>query len=235
MQLFFGNKISESLISLSIDEAKHCVKILRKQKDDYIYITEGKGIIYNCMITNDNYNSFEAEIINKIDNPFSKNYYLHIAISPLKNPDRFEWFVEKATEIGIDEITPIICERTEKNKINIERINRISISAVKQSLQTTLPIINKAIYFNDFITIQSNNNLSKYIAWCETDKEVLLKNAITKSENSLILIGPEGDFTKEEINNAKKNNFVPISLGQARFRTETAAFVACNTIFIINQ
>jgi len=235
MQLFYSQKYSETEFLLSNEESKHCIKTLRKKSGDTILITDGKGFIYECAIIDDNMQSCKAEIVKTIETPFSRNYKLHIAISPLKNPDRFEWFIEKATEIGIDEITPIICKRTEKTKINIERINRIAISALKQSLQTTLPIINQPISIEKFIALNKNGSYQKFIAWCETDKKLLLKDEYKAGSQTIIMIGPEGDFTNEEVELAKTSEFKPISLGNARFRTETAAITACHTVFIINQ
>ncbi len=235
MQLFFGEKTSEKEIFLSTEDSKHACKSLRKRNGDTIYVTDGKGEIFQCTIIDDNMHQVVVKIENIAVNPFPKNYYLHIAISPLKNPDRFEWFVEKATEIGIDEITPIICSRTEKGKVNIERLNRIALSAAKQSIKAKLPKINESIPFEKFIQNKQINIPQKYIAWCETEHEKLLFEACNAKIATLILIGPEGDFTKAEVEKSLSQNFIPISLGRSRFRTETAGMVACHEVFLKNQ
>ena len=235
MQLFFGEKTSETEIFLSPEDSKHACKSLRKRNGDTIFVTDGKGEIFQCTILDDNMNQVVVNIDKVAENPFPKNYYLHIAISPLKNPDRYEWFVEKATEIGIDEITPIICARTEKGKVNIDRLNRIALSAAKQSIKAKLTQINEAITFDQFIENQTNNPSQKFIAWCETEHEKLLFDACVAKESTLILIGPEGDFTKEEVNKSLQQGFTPISLGRSRFRTETAGMVACHDVFLKNQ
>ncbi len=235
MQLFFGEKTSETEIFLSPEDSKHACKSLRKRNGDTIFVTDGKGEIFQCTILDDNMNQVVVNIDKMAVHPFPKNYYLHIAISPLKNPDRYEWFVEKATEIGIDEITPILCARTEKGKVNIDRLNRIALSAAKQSIKAKLTQINKPITFDQFIENQTNNPSQKFIAWCETEHEKLLFDACTAKESTLILIGPEGDFTKEEVDKSLLQGFTPISLGRSRFRTETAGMVACHDVFLKNQ
>ncbi len=235
MQLFFGEKTSETEIFLSAEDSKHACKSLRKRNGDTIFVTDGKGEIFQCTIIDDNMHQVVVKVDNIAVNPFPKNYYLHIAISPLKNPDRFEWFVEKTTEIGVDEITPIICSRTEKGKVNIDRLNRIALSAAKQSIKAKLTQINEAIPFDKFIQNSVNNNHRKFIAWCETEHEKLLFDACNAKESTLILIGPEGDFTKEEVDKSLQQGFTPISLGRSRFRTETAGMVACHEVFLKNH
>lgn len=235
MQLFFGEKTSETELRLSPEDSKHACKSLRKRNGDTIFVTDGNGEIYQCTILDDNMNLVVVTIDKIAENPFPRNYTLHIAISPLKNPDRFEWFVEKATEIGIDEITPILCSRTEKGKVNIDRLNRIALSAAKQSIKSKLPQINEPITFDKFIQKTANNSQQKFIAWCETEHEKLLFETCKAKESTLILIGPEGDFTKEEVDKSLEQGFTPISLGRSRFRTETAGMVACHEVFLRNQ
>jgi 16S rRNA (uracil1498-N3)-methyltransferase len=163
-----------------------------------------------------------------------RNYRLHIAISPLKNPERFEWFIEKSVELGIDEITPLICRNTEKPGIKRDRINNLIVSAMKQSLKATITLLNDPCNFNDFV----NKNHTGYcmIAHCN---DSLIRSKIsqvyTKGENAIILIGPEGDFSEEEIEFATKNSFIPVHLGRSRLRTETAGVAACHSIYFINQ
>ena len=161
------------------------------------------------------------------------DYYLHIAIAPTKNNDRLEWFLEKATEIGIDEITPIICQNSERKFVKQERLEKIIQSAMKQSLKFTLPKLNEPIKFNDFIDQDFNGK--KCIAHCEDDEKTLLKTLVNTKEKITILIGPEGDFSTQEIKKALSKKFIPISLGESRLRTETAGLVAVQTVAIINQ
>ena len=174
-----------------------------------------------------------ANIIKTEEKPKSWNYYLHIAIAPTKNNDRYEWFLEKATEIGIDEITPIICQNSERKVLKIERMEKILQSAMKQSLKFKLPKLNKPVKFSDFINQQQQGKLC--IAHCEEQNKTSLKEAISKNDNITLLIGPEGDFSVTEIQKALDQNYQPITLGESRLRTETAGIVATQSISFINQ
>ena len=228
MQLFYHNKI-EDVITLAKEESKHLIKVLRKEINDIIYFTDGEGTLFTSKIILKDHKKCQLQLIKKEKKRKQHNYNLHIAIAPTKNMDRFEWFLEKATEIGIDEITPIICEKSERKKIKIERCEKILISAMKQSLKFHKPIINHPVLFNDFIIKTISNK--KYIASCNELTRIVLKDEkIHKS--STILIGPEGDFTNNEVLNAINNNFSHISLGESRLRTETAAIFATNIINI---
>ena len=158
---------------------------------------------------------------------------MHIVIAPTKLNDRFEWFLEKATEIGIDEITPIICENSERKFIKNERLEKILISAMKQSLKYQLPRLNKAIKFTELVN--KNKDTCKFIAHCEDSEKKSLKSQIGNSYAITILIGPEGDFSTKEINHALEHNFIPLSLGKSRLRTETAGIVACNSISLLKN
>ena len=228
MQLFYIEDPEKEII-LTKEESKHVIKVLRKKEGDILNFTDGKGMLYKAKITSTEIKKCKLQIINNKQKLKQHNYHLHIAIAPTKNIDRFEWFLEKATEIGIDEITPIICNRSERKSIKIERCQRILISAIKQSLKYHLPKLNQAISLNDFLKL--NINGSKYIAHCENEKKSNLKN-IQKERDSLILIGPEGDFTTNEIRTALKKQFKAISLGTSRLRTETAGIIATHTINI---
>ena len=225
MQLFYlENPLDE--IKLSTVESKHIIRVLRKKRGDIINFTDGKGGCFTYEIVIADSKKSILKIINREKKAKKHNYQLHIAIAPTKNIDRFEWFLEKATEIGIDEITPIICERSERKVIKTERGKRILISAMKQSLKYYLPQLNEATNFKNFIKKKSNK--TKYIAHCEENYNKLMLDR--KSENTLILIGPEGDFSSEEIKFAKQNQFKAVSLGSSRFRTETAGIIAAHTI-----
>ena len=195
MQLFFLENPNNEIV-LSTDESKHVSKVLRKKTKDILHFTDGKGNLLIGVITESKQKKIRIKITNQEAKNKQHNYYLHVAIAPPKNIDRFEWFLEKATEIGIDEITPIICDRSERKVIKKERGNRILISAIKQSLKYHLPKLNEAIKFRDFIKQEFIG--SKYIAHCHKDEKIELKKT-KKNKKILILIGPEGDFTIAEL------------------------------------
>ena len=228
MQLFFIEN-PESEIVLSKEESKHATKVLRKKEGDILNFTDGKGGFYKAEITVADTKKCRLQIISSEQKPKQHSYHLHIAIAPTKNMDRYEWFLEKATEIGIDEITPIICEHSERKVLKTERCNRILLSAMKQSLKFHLPKLNDAIPLKDFLKQDFEGN--KYIAHCEDSERVELKNEKTEKK-TLILIGPEGDFSPAEIEIALQNQFKAVNLGKSRLRTETAGIVAVHTINI---
>tara|TARA_B100000683_G_scaffold110545_1_gene108974 strand:- start:2816 stop:3511 length:696 start_codon:yes stop_codon:yes gene_type:complete len=228
MQLFFTENTKKEFI-LSSEESKHITKVLRKNVGDKINFTDGKGNLLICEIIISDTRGTQVKIIKKISKKKQHNYHLHVAIAPTKNMDRFKWFLEKSCEIGIDEITPIICDRSERKIIKKERCNRILISAMKQSLKYHLPKLNDTIYFSDFISKKHKED--KFIAYCGEGIKSELKKEQIEGKN-LILIGPEGDFTPKEIEKSEINNFTPISLGTSRLRTETAGIVAVHTVNI---
>jgi len=229
MQLFYLEH-PENEIILSAEESKHTNKVLRKKEGDILNFTDGKGNFYKAEITVADSRKCRLKIVSSDQKEKQHNYHLHIAIAPTKNMDRFEWFLEKATEIGIDEITPIICSRSERKVIKNERCNKILLSAMKQSLKFRLPKLNEAISLTDFL--KSNVEGDKYIAHCEKNNKLELKNQKLE-EKTLILIGPEGDFSPTEIEMALQNNFKAVSLGTSRLRTETAGIIAVHTINMI--
>lgn len=232
MQLFYQEDIQENNF-LNEEEAKHVIRVLRLIVGDELNIFNGKGDIFHCRIHNISGKKVEIQKVSKEHiEPFG-NFKLHIAIAPTKNIARYEWFLEKATEIGIDEITPILCERSERKVINHERLNKILISAIKQSKNPYLPKLNSLTPFNTFIS--NSFNYEKYIAHCNNDNIQSLKSLYKKDSNALILIGPEGDFSKQEVKTATLKNFIEINLGSSRLRTETAGIVSCHTINLINQ
>ncbi|MBT5273777.1 MAG: 16S rRNA (uracil(1498)-N(3))-methyltransferase [Flavobacteriales bacterium] len=230
MQLFFIEK-PESEIVLSKEESKHATRVLRKKEGDILNFTDGKGGFYKAEITVADTKKCRLQIISSEQKPKQHNYHLHIAIAPTKNMDRYEWFLEKATEIGIDEITPIICEHSERKVIKTERCNRILLSAMKQSLKLHLPKLNETITLKDFLKQDFEGN--KYIAHCEDGEKTELRKE-EKTEKTLILIGPEGDFSPTEVELALENQFKTVSLGGSRLRTETAGIVAVHTINMKN-
>ncbi len=231
MRLFFHPN-PESENQLSEEESQHAVKVLRLKEKDPISIIDGKGHLFAAEISKANFKKCEFRILSKKQYPLTRNYYLHIAIGPTKNIDRTEWFVEKAVEIGIDEISFLQSEHSERKNINIERIEKIAVSAMKQSMNMYIPKINPLISYSTFIL--ENKNTANFIAHLEEGERKLLKNEVTGKQNICILIGPEGDFSPEEIKLALQNQFIPVSLGESRLRTETAGIVACNTVNLVN-
>ncbi|MEN2402232.1 16S rRNA (uracil(1498)-N(3))-methyltransferase [Flavobacterium sp. MC2016-06] len=234
MQLFYNPDIDETTETFSFDkeESRHIIKVLRKKDSDILHVTNGLGLLFETEITlaSDNKCTVEILSVKKADEP---KFRLHLAVAPTKMNDRFEWFLEKATEIGIQEITPIFCDRSERKSINIERFEKIILSAMKQSNETYLPKLNEGISFKEFIK-QKNEGL-QLIAHCEETDKKSLKEVLKPNENVTILIGPEGDFSEKEIALALENNFKPVMLGNTRLRTETAAIVACHSVVFFNE
>ncbi|SFZ91834.1 16S rRNA (uracil1498-N3)-methyltransferase [Flaviramulus basaltis] len=234
MQLFYNPNINENTNQFSFpkEESKHIVKVLRKTTGDTLHITNGEGWLFTAEVTLPNINKCTANIVSKTFQT-KHNYNLHLAVAPTKMNDRYEWFLEKATEIGIDSITPIICEHSERKFIKPERFERILQSAMKQSLSCYLPKLNDAITFKDFIKQAFIGDL--FIAHCEETDRKSLKSQLKSKTDITILIGPEGDFSVKEIKEALENNFIPVTLGETRLRTETAAIVACHSVAFINE
>lgn len=235
MRFFYDNTISEGFhtFTLSEEESNHCTRVLRLKQGDDIYIADGRGNLHHSQIITVDHKRTIVQIIETIKEYNKLPYYLHIAVAPTKNMERMEWFLEKATEIGIAEITPIICHNSERKVIKTDRMNRIVEAAMKQSYKAYHPVVNEAIKFSDFI--KSDASDQKFIAHCEDNSNRTYLANIAKPKNSVtILIGPEGDFSHDEIE-MTKGCYIPVSLGDSRLRTETAALVACDIISIINQ
>ena len=233
MNLFYTPDLYGDEYQLSEEESKHIIRVLRFKKGDIVFLTNGKGDFYKAEIEDDHPKSCIVKIIETIHDYGKRNYRLHVAIAPTKNLDRMEWFLEKATEIGIDEISPIICDHSERRELKTERLNKVIISALKQSVKAYLPKLNEAVPFKKFVAEKFNSQ--KFICSVEAEKTNLLQHRYKKESDVLILIGPEGDFSKEEIKMAAENNFEIAWLGESRLRTETAAIVVCNTISLMNQ
>ncbi|GAL66969.1 16S rRNA (uracil(1498)-N(3))-methyltransferase [Jejuia pallidilutea] len=234
MQLFYNPEISANSKDFSFprEESKHIVKVLRKSVGDQLHITNGKGWLFTAKIVVITNNKCSVKIVSKAKQEHHP-YNLHLAVAPTKMNDRYEWFLEKATEIGIDSITPIICDHSERKVIKTNRFERILQSAMKQSLNCYLPKLNKAINFKDFIAQDFKGQL--FIAHCEETNKKSLKKGLLPKTDVTILIGPEGDFSTKEIDLALKNNFIPVTLGTTRLRTETAAIVACHSVAFVNE
>ncbi|MGC4039930.1 MAG: 16S rRNA (uracil(1498)-N(3))-methyltransferase [Flavobacterium sp.] len=234
MQLFYNPTINETQSSFVFDkeESKHIIKVLRKKEGDTLHVTNGLGFLFITQISIASDSKCTVKIVSfeKQDGP---KFRLHLAVAPTKMNERYEWFLEKATEIGIQEITPIICDHSERKVIKTDRLQKILESAAKQSLHYYLPKLNEPIAFKDFIKAPKTGQL--FIAHCEETDKKSLKNELKTNEDVTILIGPEGDFSVKEIQQAIDNDFIPVSLGETRLRTETAAIVACHSVVFKNE
>lgn len=235
MQLFYHPDIEplSLLVTFSKEESRHLVKVLRKKRGDQIHITDGRGNLYLAEVISDNDKKCEVQVLKSETKPDQKGYRLHIAIAPTKNNDRFEWFLEKSTEIGIDEITPILCDRSERKKINHERCQKVLLAAMKQSLKFSLPTLNPLQRLDDHL--KGTTSEAKLIAHC-TDIEKKDLSALIENKNEiLVLIGPEGDFSPREIEEAMRAGYVNLDLGKTRLRTETAGVVVCSNISFMKE
>jgi 16S rRNA (uracil1498-N3)-methyltransferase len=233
MNLFYSTDIDKDQIILSEEESNHVVKVMRSDKGSTIHVTDGKGRLFRTSVTDSKSKKCILKIEEEIFPELTQSCRLHVGIAPTKNHDRLEWFAEKATEIGISEITPLICRHSERKNVNAERLQRIMIAAMKQSNRFFLPVLNPEILFDKFV---KNNFVSdKFIASCMNEDRPLLKKVYKPRSEACILIGPEGDFSIEEMDLAKQNGFISVSLGNNRFRTETAALIACHTIALMNE
>lgn len=232
MNLFYAPEISGDLFTLDKEESNHLVRVLRMKENDVVHFTDGKGFFYDCLIVDANPKKCVVSVENKYEGSHRRNFFLQIAIAPTKNNARFEWFLEKSTEIGIDTVTPLICAHSERKDVKTERLNKVITAAVKQSIKSFHPKLEVQQAFNFFVKQPFDGQ--KFIAYVDKDNELSLSKAYLPGNNALVLIGPEGDFSPEEIELAKKNGFAPINLGPSRLRTETAGIVACHTINLLN-
>ena len=233
MILFYTDNITDNLAILEGDEAMHCNKTLRKKLGDTVHFVDGKGGMYSGKIIGANKKTCSIGIESSNFLEKRKDYKVHLAIAPTKNINRLEWFLEKATEIGIDEITPILCQRSERKQIRLDRLTKVVSAAMKQSLKPHLPILNDLTKFKDFVKQEFTGQ--KLIAHCNSGEKTALKHIYTTGKDVLILIGPEGDFSNEEVAACLEYGFEPISLGEERLRTETAGVAAIHTISLINS
>jgi len=234
MQLFYNSELDTSVktFNFSKDESRHIVKVLRKSTGDLLMITNGEGWMFEAEVIIPNHNKCVVSIL-KSTFEAPRPYTIHLAVAPTKMNDRYEWFIEKATEIGVDKITPIICQNSERKIIKTERFEKILQSAMKQSLQSYLPSLAPPISFSEFIKMPQEG--ATFIAHCEDGKKLKFKDQIEAKKSITILIGPEGDFSPKEIELALKHQYIPVSLGATRLRTETAGIVAGHTIQLCNE
>lgn len=230
MILFYQPDIATGSTWLSEEESKHCTKVLRKREGEVITVTDGKGFFYDCTIKKADSRKCEF-VIDTVRLEPKKNHRIHIAIAPTKNADRLEWFVEKATEMGIDEITLLDCDHSERTYTKTERLLKVTVSAMKQSQKATLPILNELIPFSGILTKEADQ---RFIAYVDHSNPQHLSQIAKAGKKYLVLIGPEGDFSKEELNLALQNDFAKVSLGTSRLRTETAGMAACCLLNSIN-
>ena len=234
MHVFYTPDIGSNEYVLNEDESRHCVKVLRLGLGSIVYLIDGKGGLYKAQIFLETKRNVSLKVLEITHEYNKRKHHLHIAIAPTKNIDRLEWFLEKATEIGIDEITPIICERSERRIVKEDRLLKIITSAVKQSLQAYHPVLHPQISLSDFLKLPDSSN--KMIAHCiDSEPRNYINQIAAPGQRHTILIGPEGDFSPEEIALALCNEYKPLSLGNTRLRTETAALAACFEINFINR
>lgn len=232
MHLFYAPELKNNTHQLSEEESRHCIKVLRLKKGDHIHLTDGRGGLYRAGIVEEDARRCRVEIVDHQAGYGKRPFYLHLAIAPTKNIKRFEWFLEKATEIGVDEITPILCFHSERKYIKTQRMNRVVIAAMKQSLKAYLPLLNEMTPFAGVIKKSTPRN--RYIAYLDEQQSQPLSKIYPAGGNALILIGPEGDFSEEEVEQAEEQGFQSVKLGESRLRTETAGITACHSINLLN-
>lgn len=233
MNIFYEPNIKQTLC-LNEDESRHAVKVLRFAAGDLLTVVDGKGGMYKCQIKTPNDKKCEIKIVEETQNYGLRDYYIHLIIAPTKNLDRIEWMVEKCVEIGINEISFIQTRYSERKEIKTIRIEKIAVGAMKQSLKAFLPKINEMISWKEFLK-KDYSETQKMIAHLEEGDRKLIQQIAQPKGKYAVLIGPEGDFSTEEINQALEKGFVPVTLGESRLRTETAGLVACHTLNIVNQ
>lgn len=233
MEIFYAYEVEGGIARLDAEESGHCVRVLRHRAGDEISVIDGLGSMYRCRLSDDSPKGASAEVLEAFPGWGSHPYHLTVACCPTKNNERFEWFVEKATEVGVDRIVPVIGERSERKVYKTDRAARIALSATKQSLKARLPAIDEPLSVRAFIDSCKDSKAVKLIAYCFEDdnhprrsiKEVL------SGEEIIILIGPEGDFSPEEARHALEAGFIPVHLGSSRLRTETAAVTAAEAVY----
>ena len=234
LHIFYAPDAAENaVVYLSDEEAAHCCKVLRLAAGDHIAIADGCGTVYDAIITICNKSTCAAQTVSIIADIYRRKYYNHVAIAPTKNTDRFEWFVEKAVEFGIDRITPLLCAHSERKVLKTERLEKIALSAFKQSGNALITQISPLTPFADVINTTTED--IKMIAHCEESEKIFFSNAVSPQSRCITLIGPEGDFSEQEITMAIKAGFNPVSLGNTRLRTETAGVAVCAFLAAINN
>ena len=238
MHLFLTDTTQGPYATLPPEESKHCVRVLRMQLGDELYVTSGDGTMCRARIIDPDPTACQVEITERLPDYGARPFKLHMAVAPTKNNARMEWFVEKAVEIGIDRITPVICDHSERGVLKTDRLERIALSAMKQSLQATLPIIDPPVKLLDFLKNLNSQfstlNSQKFVCYCVGDDRRTLHQLYTPGADALVLIGPEGDFSPHEIAEVLAQGFQPVTLGNNRLRTETAALYALTALNFMN-
>lgn len=232
MRLFYSPDLSADLCELTAEESKHCAKVLRMSPGDTLHLTDGKGLLCRAHLVS-THPTCVAAIDERIYDYGARPYHFHLAIAPPKNPSRLEWFVEKAVEIGIDEISPIVCDHSERATLNLPRLERIAQSAMLQSLKSSFPIIHQPVTLAEFA--QTPFPGTKLVCYCAGDERTPIQTVCPPHTDVVLLIGPEGDFSETEISTLLNNQFQPVTLGESRLRTETAALVATAFVSFVNQ
>lgn len=236
MTLFLTDNIDCDICQLSAEESKHCVRVLRMGVGDELWLTDGMGTMCKARVIQPDDRECTVEVVERMPEYQRRNHHLHIAVAPTKNNARLEWFVEKAVEIGIDEITPVICDHSERGVLKTDRLEKIVVSAVKQSLKAYKPIVHEPIRLKDFLrSLSVESAVNRMICYCEGDQRTPLKEVYHQGEDALVLIGPEGDFSSQEVQMALQQGFHPVTLGDCRLRTETAALYAVTAINFLNS
>ena len=236
MELFFSDDICDSRVRLDQEESAHCVRVLRHRAGDGISVIDGRGTLYRCALEIADAKGAEARVLSKEPGFGAHPYHLTMAVCPTKNIDRYEWFVEKATEIGVDVIAPVIGERSERKVLKTERLRRLVLSATKQSLKAAMPEVAEPVTVRDFIAAAPADAL-KLICYCFDDVERIPVTDVLRRQKETriaILIGPEGDFSPEEATLARERGWIPVQLGPSRLRTETAAVTAVTAVYLAN-
>jgi 16S rRNA (uracil1498-N3)-methyltransferase len=234
MQLFFHQNIQDSTFNLDAEESRHLIKVLRKQQGDRVNFTDGKGCLFECTIIDPNPKKANIQIDQRLFTP-EDDYYIHLAISPTKNSERMEWMVEKLTEIGVHEITFMESEHSERSKLKLDRLEKKIIAACKQSLKTRVPKLNPVTPMIELVQNKKFDEYQRFIAYVDKENDQHLFEKIEKDRAYLILIGPEGDFSQQELQLAFDHIFHPCSLGKSRLRSETAGVAAVHTIQLVNS
>ena len=243
MELFYSRDIEGGICRLDQDESGHCIKVLRHRAGDEISVIDGCGTLYRCRITSDSPKGVEAMVVSSEEGWGGHPYRLHMAVCPTKNNDRYEWFAEKACEIGMDMVSPVIGEHSERRIFKTARLEKILVSAAKQSLKGAVPAVNEPISVKEFIEtygVTSQDGTLRLIAYCFEDENVprrSIKEVLSgfEGEEIIVLIGPEGDFSRAEAELALSNGFIPVHLGDSRLRTETAALTAVSAVYFHNM
>lgn len=238
MHLFVTDDTTGPYAQLNAEESKHCVRVLRMGVGDELWVTSGHGTLCRALVSNPDERACEVEIVERMPDPYRRPFRLHIAVAPTKNSARIEWFVEKAVEIGIDRITPVICDHSERDNLKTDRLEKLALSAMKQSLKATRPIIDRPVKLIDFLSTLATPNVeneSRLVCYCAGDERNSLHQLYTPGRDAMVLIGPEGDFSEHEIQTALTCGFLPVTLGSSRLRTETAALYAATALNFMNE